>query len=636
MVRRLREHRAALLWYAVLVVLPALVFGGLLWQQLLEQHAERREQVPRLVQDSSRRLGAALRKELDALLLREDAREWYVYDQDFFAESTVLSEEGAGTNGDTLPLDLRPITSPLREEDVPGIRAWFQWDLGALADLPSVVVFPPPDPGTDFVAHTRWRQEFETFVEDVLIHAAQHTNYFFDTRLDAVELLDSESAHAVMMSIELVALNSAPYRDRKCLEENSHALRESIGGLQDLAVRYGPFEVRTVEDQHGELHVMGERKVVIDALPQDFLVPDCFEALEVQQMLLQGFDLDPAWLLEELPRDLAERVLGPDVVLHAAGEPAPEGQEVEVASLDLWDELGIDDVRAEHRPSGVLHVSSSLTEIERGIRRQLAWLLGVTGAMVASLVLGTRLLVGSVRATQAQARRTENFVAAVTHELRTPIAAVKLYGEMLRDGWTSDEARRRDYMERIVRESDRLSELVSKVLQQRMLSGHAPKPEAGDLSALVSNLKEDLLVVGGEERDDLEFVLARGLPPVLMYPDGVREVLVNLVENARKYAPVLPNGEPIRVETRLDHRGRVLLEVADRGPGIPESERARVFDPFYRLGEERTRRTKGTGLGLHLVQLQARAMRARIQARAREGGGAVFRMTFRTLRSGSE
>jgi two-component system sensor histidine kinase KdpD len=85
--------------------------------------------------------------------------------------------------------------------------------------------------------------------------------------------------------------------------------------------------------------------------------------------------------------------------------------------------------------------------------------------------------------------------------------------------------------------------------------------------------------------------------------------------------------EPIRVRVELAER-RVRLEVQDRGPGIPDEERSRIFQAFYRIGNEATRASKGTGLGLHLVALQAEAMGAKVEALARAGGGTIFRVSF--------
>jgi len=605
-----------------------LVFGGLLWQQLLRQHAERRAQVPESVLDAAGRLARAVRQEFEALLEQEEERPFYVYQEvDYFERSTAPGPLG---------YDLRPVQTPLTAR--PGIRAWYQYDLRGLEDIAPRVIAPQPRglTGPEAEQHTAWRIAMPEFIEQVLLRRHLETHSHFMARVDVELLLDSEYTRQVLTPIELVALNCAMDRRPECTGPNLLSLRREIGGqLKNLRVRYGPFETRAQRDHLGELRVIAERLVVIDGLPDPLHAPDCFTMIESEQVLVQGIDLDPEWMLRRLPAEQAAHILETEIELHDAGTPAPTDPESTAESVDLWDVYDVDLPSPEERPLGILALTSGVAELDRGFRAQLMWLTGVTGAMIASLLLGMRLLVGSVRTSQAQARRTENFVAAVTHELRTPIASVKMYGEMLRDGWAKDEARRGDYLERIVRESDRLDGLVDRVLAHRMLQGHAPKPEPGDLTALVSNLAAELRVVAGQERHDVEFVLAKGLPPVSLHPEGIREVLVNLIENARKYAPVPEQGEPIRVETRLDRRGRVVLEVSDRGPGIPEEERSRVFEPFYRLGDERTRRSRGTGLGLHLVQLQARAIKARVQLLPREGGGVTFRVVFRTLRPGT-
>lgn len=634
MVRRLiqtsRGSRTTLFLYGLLVLLPAGVFGGLLWHQLAQQHEQRVSEVPRVVRHAAGRLMHAIEQEVDLLLDRESRRDFYFYRQDYFEESTVPGASGA--------LDLRARRSPLvHEPPRRGILAWFEWDMAGLSDMAPKILVPTPRGLTskEHAEHVRWRQGFERFVERDLIVSAAREAHFFEDQRSARAMRDAETTRPKMMSVELVALNCSPERDQRCVYEHRTQLRERLGGLSHIAVTYGAFELQALRDNAGELRIVAQRKVVIDALPEQIQVPSCYIALERIQLLMQGFEFDPEWLLQRLPDAEAARILGPGFNFYPVGpmESAPPSEQLE--ALDLWDELEIEVIDREDQGMATLHVSSSVAEMNSAWRVQLSWLVGLTVAMVASLGIGLRLLVGSVRASQAQTRRTENFVAAVTHELRTPIAAVKMYGEMLRDGWARDEERRAEYLNRIVRESDRLADLVDKVLAQRMLSGDAPLPTPGDLSALISHMVSDLNMVGGRQREDLEFVLAQGMPPVLQYQEGVREILVNLVENARKYAEVPSGGEPILIQTRLDRRGRVLLEVSDRGPGIPEAERARVFRPFYRLGDERTRRAKGTGLGLHLVQLQVRAMKAKVQLLPREGGGTVFRVTFRTLRPGT-
>jgi len=169
------------------------------------------------------------------------------------------------------------------------------------------------------------------------------------------------------------------------------------------------------------------------------------------------------------------------------------------------------------------------------------------------------------------------------------------------------------------------------VLQKRRLGVGSPRPEAGDVSAEVSEMVPDLMLTAGTLGDDLEFQLEEGLPHVLLLPEALRAVVQNLVENARKYAA--PGTEDERILVRTGRLGDdVVLEVSDRGPGIPEEERRRIFDAFYRIGDERTRTRPGTGLGLHIVQLQVQAMRARIAAVGRDGGGTTFRLTFRRAR----
>jgi signal transduction histidine kinase len=277
-----------------------------------------------------------------------------------------------------------------------------------------------------------------------------------------------------------------------------------------------------------------------------------------------------------------------------------------------------------------MRIAVDVRHLEASFRTQTIRLLGVGAMLVVSLATGLVLLLRSVNRDLETARRTENFIAAVTHELRTPVASIKLYGEMLDDGWVDDDAsKRKEYYRRIVRETGRLETLVENVLEKSQIAQREAPPEPGDLDAVVESLETSLKNLAQDGIADLEFVYGENLPPVMLIPEGVRSIVINLVENARKYAPVKPGAElePIVVETHV-LAGMAVLDVMDRGPGIPHAERTKIFQAFYRIGNEETRTARGTGLGLHLVMLQSTAMGARVSVLDRKGGGTVFRVTF--------
>jgi two-component system phosphate regulon sensor histidine kinase PhoR len=302
------------------------------------------------------------------------------------------------------------------------------------------------------------------------------------------------------------------------------------------------------------------------------------------------------------------------------------------------EELGFETYVPEDQEHGLMRIAVDTRDLETRFRSQSLHFLGVTAMLVLSLGTGMMLLLRSVRRDLESARRTENFVAAITHELRTPLSAIRLYGEMLEDGWVDgDPAKRAEYYRRIVRETGRLETLVERVLEKSQIAAGGARPEPGDLNRVVEGLRGALCAADeARGRHDLELSLDPDLPAVMLIPDAVRSIVTNLVENARKYAPVdpsRPGAEPIRVSTRPFGRD-VVLEVADRGPGIPAQERARIFEAFYRIGNETTRTARGTGLGLHLVALQSEAMGARVQVLDRPGGGTVFRVTFRGAQGG--
>ena len=607
--------RTALFLYVLLVVLPAVVFGGLLWRQLQQFQSARLAELPLECRDAADRLARRCIDRVEKLRNDEMQRPFEHYGEDFFVD------------------DLGPVRaqrSPLvTRRPRPGVLGHFAFrvvdDPIAREDGIAISVLRGPRADADDAASTLIRD----VVSNALVAPLADAPFPAQVARDAA-LIEGLGERRERL-IRSVVLNFASGNHQECVDalDRFPELRDNVSH----AVHVEYFEFRPIPRGASEAPLLlATRQVTAEQLPE-FQLPDCIDAINKGVLIVQGFALDPDWLHVLMPREEAADVLGPSqrLVLGASELPEREGLAVEV--VDVLGRLGVAGEEARI-PGPRLAVVADAGELRRTFREQNAWFASMALILTVSMVIGIRLLLGSVRQSRNEALRTRNFVASVTHELRTPIAAVKLYGEMLRDGWVSDESRRDEYLGRIVTESDRLGGLVDRVLLRRRLYDQAEAPQPGDLNAEIAGMRRDLEILGGRAVKDVAFDLADDLPQVLLLPEGVHVVLQNLVENARKYAPVElnedgePVGEPIVVRTRLSRNRRVLLEVLDRGPGIPEKDRSRIFEAFLRLGDEHTRSTKGTGLGLHLVSLQARAMRARVRALPREGGGTVFQVIF--------
>lgn len=246
------------------------------------------------------------------------------------------------------------------------------------------------------------------------------------------------------------------------------------------------------------------------------------------------------------------------------------------------------------------------------------------GSVFLVLLLGMLYLTfRGVRRDLQFARTQRNFLMAVTHELRTPIAAIKLQLQTLARVELASE-QRETLRQQALFEADRLNVLAEKVLL-------ATSAEEG---VLVLDLKElDVMELMRAVIERARVQIASKHALVLNGPDhflahsdaqALRSIADNLIENAAKYAPV---GTPIAIDIIKGREGWRLL-ITDQGPGISAADREHIFEKFYRGGNEETRQAKGTGLGLYIVQRLTQRLGGSIHVEQGQPQGSIFAISF--------
>ena len=224
------------------------------------------------------------------------------------------------------------------------------------------------------------------------------------------------------------------------------------------------------------------------------------------------------------------------------------------------------------------------------------------------------------------AEQQQDFVSAVSHELKTPLTSIRMYGEILKAGW-ADEAKKRTYYDFIFSESERLTRLINNVLQLARLTRNEYPYNLADIQ--VRELLEQVTAKVSSAVESAGFVLeARPEAPVLdasvrVDTDAFAQIMINLVDNALKFS-ANASRKTIQLGCRLKDGG-VEFSVRDFGPGVAKDQMKMIFKLFYRSENELTRETVGTGIGLALVRQLVDAMHGEIDLVNREPG-AEFRV----------
>lgn len=243
-------------------------------------------------------------------------------------------------------------------------------------------------------------------------------------------------------------------------------------------------------------------------------------------------------------------------------------------------------------------------------------IIGEGSVFLVLMVVGAAYTLRSFKKEVQLAKRQQNFLLSVTHELKTPIASIRLYLQTLQKRQL-DELKQQNAIETMLRENDRLDSLVGKLLLTAKMDNEAfdLELESLDLKLALKEIVErysTFVVLKVEE--DLTVDLDK---------EAVISIATNLIENAKKYG-----ASEVKITGSKATSG-IELQFVDNGQGIPNSEKEKIFQRFYRVGNEEVRKTEGTGLGLYIVKTLVEKMGGVIKVIDNSPKGSIFVIQFR-------
>lgn len=258
-------------------------------------------------------------------------------------------------------------------------------------------------------------------------------------------------------------------------------------------------------------------------------------------------------------------------------------------------------------------------------RRKLTLLYTLVAFSLAILLIGSISVLQGLRNERRLVRMKSNFLSAVSHELKTPLTAIRMFAEILESGRQTQEDKRKRYATLIGEEAMRLHGMIEGILDFTRLEENRSKLDFSDMDLAKAVQEVAGLMAAAFEKAGIRLALELDPGAIIRGDfDSIRSVVQNLLENSLKY------GKPgTAVEVRLENGPeRAVLRVKDQGIGISGADLKHIFDKFYRAGDEMTRKTKGSGLGLAIVKQILDSHGAQIKANSKLGEGTEMVITF--------
>jgi len=262
-----------------------------------------------------------------------------------------------------------------------------------------------------------------------------------------------------------------------------------------------------------------------------------------------------------------------------------------------------------------------LSGLEHTLSMRKTQYMGEGATFLIVILIGAVVVYSSFHRRIMLSRQQNNFMLSVTHELKSPLAAMKLNLQTL-EKHQLDEQKRMQLLERCIKESNRLNDLCNNMLFASQIEGRQYRPalETFDFSELVEDAVNDY---AGRHTRRFEEDIAPGCK-ITGDKMLLHMAVNNLLENAVKYTPA---DKPVRI-TLICDQSTAVLQVADEGAGIADNEKKKVFNKFYRVGNEESRKAKGTGLGLYLTNKIVQQHKGRITIKDNVPSGSVFEISL--------
>jgi signal transduction histidine kinase len=250
--------------------------------------------------------------------------------------------------------------------------------------------------------------------------------------------------------------------------------------------------------------------------------------------------------------------------------------------------------------------------------------IGFGSLVVAVILLGIYSIYRDIRREEELSTMKSEFISNVSHELKTPIAAIRMLADNLREQRVATEARAKEYYELISREGARLSHLIDNILDFSRIEEKRKsfRLELNDPAAVVSETVRQFRSLVEERSQVITLEVPEGLPKIPIDPDAIALAVFNLLDNAVKYSG---RGAPVTARIRRTDRF-LCIEVEDHGIGIPASDRERIFEKFYRVHETDGKKIPGSGIGLALVKTIAQAHHGKVEVQSQLNVGSTFRL----------